>query len=130
MLVKKVRTTKARYSLQANSLSNHSPLARLYIAMGTDNRTVKSARARLKNQIVVTVRVMRKRVIQSTSPLTTIPATEDTDKMAMVSQRRHPSSSGRHLGAEVGFIFLEQERPHVRATGYYFSLPFRAHGPF
>lgn len=85
MLGKKV---KARERLQVNSLKGHWPEAMLYMATGRDHETVKLARARLKDQMVVTGRAMWKAVI----PLTTMPTTKDTNRMAAVSWRRHATS--------------------------------------
>lgn len=78
--------------------------------------------------MVVIVRGIRKAIVQSTSPLATTATAKDTDRTAMVSWWRPWILSGWHSGSEVGFILLEDEGPHVRATSS-LSLLFRAPEP-
>lgn len=68
-----------------------------WMEIGADRRTGKAARARLKNQILVTVRAVQCTAIHSASPLPRTPATQDANRMVMVSWQRYLTSTGWHL---------------------------------
>jgi L-asparaginase II len=76
------------------------------MAIGSDSETVRSARARMKNQVVATVRVIRKKVIH---PKHQHAATDANDT-------GHTQDSDGQLAEEPHLLRLAFHRSHLSGT--------------